>query len=47
MVVKESPDRIVELERWGAIWNKRPDGALDIYQIAGHSIRGHLHREDE
>ncbi len=37
MVVKESPDRIVELERWGAIWNKRPDGALDIYQIAGHS----------
>jgi fumarate reductase (CoM/CoB) subunit A len=37
IVVQESKDRIAELERWGAVWNRRADGSIETYQIAGHS----------
>ena len=38
IVVSEGPDRVRELEKWGAQWDRKPDGSLNVYHMAGHSF---------
>ncbi|MHA2501820.1 MAG: fumarate reductase/succinate dehydrogenase flavoprotein subunit [Candidatus Kariarchaeaceae archaeon] len=35
---KESPDRILELERWGAVFDRTPDGKINQRNFGGHQF---------
>ncbi|MTI32356.1 L-aspartate oxidase [Xanthovirga aplysinae] len=46
MVVEEGPDRINELIRWGANFDKGKDGQYDLAKEGGHSDHRILHHKD-
>jgi succinate dehydrogenase / fumarate reductase flavoprotein subunit len=43
---QESPDRIRELERWGAVFDRTPDGKIMQRPFGGHSYRRLCHVGD-
>ncbi len=46
VLVEEGPRFVRELETWGAAFDRRPDGALDLAREGAHSVRRVLHAED-
>lgn len=46
MLVKESPDIIMELERWGAVWDRTPEGKMLQRNFGGHSYPRLVHVGD-
>src|ERR1700716_420543 len=36
---KEAPDRVLELERWGAIFDRTPEGKINQRPFGAHSYR--------
>ncbi|MFI5156151.1 MAG: L-aspartate oxidase [Chitinophagales bacterium] len=46
MVVREGPDRIQEIIRWGARFDKDPDGEYKLGREGGHSEFRILHHKD-
>ena len=43
---KESPDRVVELEQWGALFNRTPEGKISQRPFGGHTYRRLAHIGD-
>jgi len=46
MIVKEAPKQILELEKWGAQFDKNSDGNFDLAREGGHSEYRVLHHKD-
>jgi L-aspartate oxidase len=46
VLVDEGPRFVRELESWGAAFDRRPDGALDLAREGAHSVRRVLHAHD-
>lgn len=46
MVVKEAPGQIEELEKWGILFDKNPDGDYNLAKEGGHSEHRILHHKD-
>lgn len=46
MVVTEAPQQINELVKWGAEFDKKPDGNYDLAKEGGHSKHRILHHKD-
>jgi L-aspartate oxidase len=46
VLVSEGPRYVRELETWGAAFDRRPDGALDLAREGAHSVRRVLHAHD-
>lgn len=46
MVVTEAPEQIKELIRWGAKFDRNPDGQYDLAKEGGHSEHRILHHKD-
>ena len=46
MVVKEAPERLEELIRWGAEFDKSEEGGYDLGKEGGHSQHRILHHKD-
>jgi len=46
MVVSEAPERIKELQEWGANFDTTPDGTFDLAKEGGHSEHRILHHKD-
>jgi L-aspartate oxidase len=46
VLVSEGPRYVRELIDWGAAFDRRPDGALDLAQEGAHSVRRVLHARD-
>ncbi len=46
MVVTEAPRQIKELVKWGANFDKKPDGNYDLAKEGGHSKHRILHHKD-
>lgn len=46
MVVTEAPRQIQELVKWGANFDKKPDGNYDLAKEGGHSKHRILHHKD-
>jgi L-aspartate oxidase len=46
MVVTEAPERLDELIRWGAGFDKKPSGEFDLAKEGGHSEHRILHHKD-
>lgn len=46
ILVKESPDRIRELERWGAVWDRTPEGRMLQRNFGGHEFPRLVHVGD-
>jgi L-aspartate oxidase len=47
VLVDEGPRYVAELETWGATFDRRPDGSLDLAQEGAHAVRRVLHAHDE
>ena len=43
---KEAPDRVLELERWGGIFDRTPDGRMSQRAFGGHTHRRLVHIGD-
>jgi succinate dehydrogenase / fumarate reductase flavoprotein subunit len=43
---KESPDRVYELEQWGALFNRTPQGKISQRAFGGHTYRRLVHVGD-
>ncbi len=43
---KESPDRVYELEQWGALFNRTPEGKISQRPFGGHTYRRLAHIGD-
>ena len=43
---KESPDRVIELEQWGALFNRTPEGKISQRPFGGHTYRRLAHIGD-
>jgi succinate dehydrogenase / fumarate reductase flavoprotein subunit len=43
---KESPDRVYELEQWGALFNRTPEGKISQRPFGGHTHRRLAHVGD-
>ena len=43
---KEAPDRVLELEQWGALFNRTPEGKISQRPFGGHSYRRLCHVGD-
>ncbi|MDQ3860573.1 MAG: FAD-binding protein [Actinomycetota bacterium] len=43
---KESPDRVYELEQWGALFNRTPEGKISQRPFGGHTYRRLCHVGD-
>lgn len=46
VLVSEGPRYVQELESWGAAFDRRPDGTLDLAHEGAHSVRRVLHAQD-
>jgi L-aspartate oxidase len=46
VLVEEGPAYVGELLSWGAAFDRKPDGALDLTREAAHSVRRVLHAAD-
>ncbi|MHA2170010.1 MAG: fumarate reductase/succinate dehydrogenase flavoprotein subunit, partial [Candidatus Kariarchaeaceae archaeon] len=46
ILVKESPERVMELERWGAVWDRTPEGKILQRNFGGHSYARLAHVGD-
>lgn len=46
MIISEAPDRINELIKWGAEFDKKADGNYDLAKEGGHSEKRILHHKD-
>jgi L-aspartate oxidase len=46
VLVDEGPRYVRELEAWGAAFDRRPDGGLDLAREGAHSVRRVLHAQD-
>ncbi|MHA2250901.1 MAG: fumarate reductase/succinate dehydrogenase flavoprotein subunit [Candidatus Kariarchaeaceae archaeon] len=46
ILVKESPERVMELERWGAVWDRTPEGKTLQRNFGGHSYARLAHVGD-
>src|SRR5687768_16958601 len=46
MVIREGPDRIMDIIRWGADFDKKPSGEYDLAREGGHSESRILHFKD-
>ncbi|MBQ8307781.1 MAG: FAD-dependent oxidoreductase, partial [Alistipes sp.] len=46
LVVREAPQQIEELIRWGTRFDKTPDGRFDLHREGGHSEHRILHHAD-
>jgi L-aspartate oxidase len=46
LLVEEGPRYVRELETWGARFDRRPDGSLDLAREGAHGVRRVLHAED-
>ncbi len=46
MVVKKGPEQIKELIKWGASFDKKPNGDYDLGREGGHSEQRILHHKD-
>jgi succinate dehydrogenase / fumarate reductase, flavoprotein subunit len=43
---KEAPDRVIELEQWGALFNRTPQGRISQRPFGGHTYRRLCHVGD-
>ncbi|MGB3633394.1 MAG: FAD-binding protein [Rubrobacteraceae bacterium] len=43
---KEAPDRVIELEQWGALFNRTPEGKISQRPFGGHTYRRLCHIGD-
>jgi succinate dehydrogenase / fumarate reductase flavoprotein subunit len=43
---KEAPDRVIELEQWGALFNRTPEGKISQRAFGGHTYRRLSHVGD-
>ena len=43
---KEAPDRVIELEQWGALFNRTPEGRISQRPFGGHTYRRLCHIGD-
>ena len=43
---KEAPDRVIELEQWGALFNRTPQGKISQRPFGGHTYRRLCHIGD-
>ncbi|CAN5830441.1 fumarate reductase/succinate dehydrogenase flavoprotein subunit [soil metagenome] len=43
---KESPERVIELEQWGALFNRTPEGKISQRPFGGHTYRRLAHIGD-
>ena len=43
---KEAPDRVIELEQWGALFNRTPEGRISQRPFGGHTYRRLCHVGD-
>lgn len=43
---KEAPDRVIELEQWGALFNRTPEGKISQRPFGGHTYRRLAHIGD-
>jgi succinate dehydrogenase / fumarate reductase, flavoprotein subunit len=43
---KEAPDRVIELEQWGALFNRTPQGRISQRSFGGHTYRRLCHVGD-
>jgi len=43
---KEAPDRVYELEQWGALFNRTPEGKISQRPFGGHTYRRLCHVRD-
>ena len=43
---KEAPDRVIELEQWGALFNRTPQGRISQRPFGGHTYRRLCHIGD-
>jgi L-aspartate oxidase len=46
LIVKESPESVRELERWGVSFTRRIEGAFDLGREGGHSMNRIVHVKD-
>jgi succinate dehydrogenase / fumarate reductase flavoprotein subunit len=46
ILVKEGPDRILELEKWGAVFDRTPEGKISQRPFGGHSYSRLAHVGD-
>jgi len=46
VLVEQGPRYVRELEEWGAAFDRRPDGLLDLAREGAHSVRRVLHARD-
>ena len=46
LFTKEAPDRVYELEQWGALFNRTPDGKISQRPFGGHTYRRLCHVGD-
>lgn len=46
ILVKEAPERILELERWGAVFDRTADGKIDQRFFGAHTYRRACHTGD-
>jgi succinate dehydrogenase / fumarate reductase flavoprotein subunit len=46
LFAKEAPDRVFELERWGAVFDRTPDGKIMQRAFGGHTYRRLCHVGD-
>src|SRR3712207_7509947 len=43
---KEAPERVIELEQWGALFNRTPQGRISQRPFGGHTYRRLCHVGD-
>ncbi len=46
LLAQEAPDRIFELERWGAVFDRTPDGKISQRPFGGHTYQRLAHVGD-
>ena len=46
ILVKEAPERVLELERWGSVWDRTPEGKILQRNFGGHSYARLVHVGD-
>src|SRR5918911_3740620 len=46
ILAKEAPDRVYELERWGAVFDRTPEGKIMQRAFGGHTYRRLCHVGD-
>jgi L-aspartate oxidase len=46
LIVKESPESVRELEKWGVSFTRKGEGALDLGREGGHSMNRIVHVKD-